>query len=113
METSFAEADLEILVDTKLNMSRQYSLVAKMVGNMLGSSRRSIVNRSREVMFSLCSGLMGYTQGIALSSGLPSTRHWLTGESPAQGLKNYQGTEVSSVRGDAESVQPGEKKSQV
>lgn len=40
LESSFAEKDQGVLVGTKLNMSQQSTLVAKMIKNILACSRR-------------------------------------------------------------------------
>lgn len=53
LESSFEEKDLVILVDIKLHVSQQCTLVAKNTGNILGSIRGSIVKRSKELMLSL------------------------------------------------------------
>ncbi|GAB0184068.1 hypothetical protein GRJ2_000872100 [Grus japonensis] len=50
LESSFAEKDLGVLVDTKLNMSQQCAPVAKKATGILGCLRASIATRLREVM---------------------------------------------------------------
>ena len=58
LESSFAEKDLEVLVDTKLNMSQRCVLAVKMANSILGCVRRGVASRSREVTFLLCSVLV-------------------------------------------------------
>lgn len=53
--SSFAEKDIGILVDTKVNRSQKYALGAKKANSLLGCSRQSTARRSREVMFPLYS----------------------------------------------------------
>ena len=58
LEGSFAEKDLGILVDTKLNMSQQQVLVAKKANGILGCIRTSVASRSREVILPFCPALV-------------------------------------------------------
>ena len=58
LEGSFAEKDLGILVDTKLNMSQQQVLVAKKANGVLGCIRMSVASRSRDVILPLYSALV-------------------------------------------------------
>ncbi|KAK4823641.1 hypothetical protein QYF61_004562 [Mycteria americana] len=55
LESSFAENDLEFLVDTKLNMSLKCAFVAKNTNSPLGCSRQSVARRSKEVFLPLYS----------------------------------------------------------
>lgn len=51
LKSSLAEEDLGVLVDTKLNMSRQFTLEVKKLNGILACSRKSVASRSREVIF--------------------------------------------------------------
>jgi len=55
VERSFAEKVLRVLVDTKLNISQQYALVAKKASGILGHIRQSISSRWKKVILPLYS----------------------------------------------------------
>ncbi|PKU42592.1 rna-directed dna polymerase from mobile element jockey-like [Limosa lapponica baueri] len=57
MESSFAEKDLWVLVNTKLNVIQQYDLVAKKANGILGCIQQSIASRWRDVILPLFSVL--------------------------------------------------------
>ena len=59
LECNFAEKDLGVLVDTKLNMSQQCALATEKVNSILGCIRQSITSRSKEVILPLYSSLVG------------------------------------------------------
>ena len=55
---ALAENALEILVETKMNISQQHALVAKAANSILGCIRQGTGSGLRKVFFPLCSGLV-------------------------------------------------------
>ena len=87
LEGSPAEKDLGVLLGAKLNTSQQCALATKNGG--LGCIKQSIEGRDHSPLLS--TGEIN-TWSTGSSSGLPSTRHAHTGESPAKGHKDEEGT---------------------
>jgi len=61
-------------MDDKLNMIQQCALAAQKAHGILGSIRRGVARRDREVIVPLYSALVGPIWSTASRSGVPGTR---------------------------------------
>jgi len=89
LQSSLAEKDVGVLVDTGLYMSQKWALAKKKANSILGCFRQNIGSRSREVILPLYSALVRPHLESCVQLCAPRyERHGCTGESPVKGYKD-------------------------
>ncbi|PKU36784.1 rna-directed dna polymerase from mobile element jockey-like [Limosa lapponica baueri] len=84
-QKSSAEKGLWVLVDEKLDMTRQHTLTAQKANGILGCIKSSMASRSREVILPLYSTFVDPTCSTVSSSGAPNIRRIWTCWSESRG----------------------------
>ncbi|GAB0176533.1 mitochondrial enolase superfamily member 1 [Grus japonensis] len=84
LETSHAERDLGVLVNSKLNMSQQCAQAARKASRILGCIKHGIASQSREVLRAVL--------GTTVQKG-----HKTIGECPKEGNKDSEGSRGEDV----------------
>ncbi|GAB0210092.1 mitochondrial enolase superfamily member 1 [Grus japonensis] len=97
LETSHAERDLGVLVDSKLNMSQQCAQAARKANRILGCIKHGIASRSREVIVPLCAGAALPRVLRAVLGATVQKGHKTIGECPKEGNKDGEGSRGEDV----------------
>ncbi|PKU45060.1 hypothetical protein llap_4627 [Limosa lapponica baueri] len=95
LDSSPEEKDLGVLVDKKLNMSRQRVLATQKANCILGCIKRSVASRLSEVILPFYSTLVRPSPGVLHPTlGTPTQEgHRPVGESPEEATKMIRGLE--------------------
>ena len=96
--SSPAKKDFGVLVDGRLDMSRQRALPAWEANCKLGRIRRKVASRTRERCLSFILSLRGSTCSTMFRPEAPSTRCGAVGADPEEGHEDDQGAAAPLLR---------------
>ncbi|PKU47353.1 rna-directed dna polymerase from mobile element jockey-like [Limosa lapponica baueri] len=89
LESSSVERDLGVLLDSKLTMSQQRTLMSRKANGVLGCIKKNMANRLREVILPLYSALVRLPLEYCVQFWAPSSRR--TENCWKEGYKHDQG----------------------
>jgi len=90
IESSPPEKDLGVLMDEKLDITRQCVVAAQKANCILGCIQTSVASRSREVILPLYSSLVRLHLESCVQEPSAQERHGAVGAGPEEGHKNDQ-----------------------